>query len=57
MDCGEFEFLGRKYVCVSDFGAPCSGCAFLNRDDTSCSVSKEKIVPWCDGIIFMEKQP
>ena len=49
-----FEFCGIEYVSVNDFGVPCTGCAFLNEDD-SCSVSKEKNVPWCDGIIFMEK--
>ena len=55
MDENEFEFRGKMYVCVDDFGSPCTGCAFITKD-FSCFVSKEKSVPWCEGVIFMEKQ-
>lgn len=55
MSDSEFEFRGKIYVCVDDFGSPCTGCAFINKD-FSCLVSKEKSVPWCEGVIFMEKQ-
>ena len=55
MDENEFEFRGKMYVCVDDFGRPCTGCAFINKD-FSCFVSKEKSVPWCEGVIFTEKQ-